>query len=645
MTAGSAAAGGRRLPPRATIGPMRARPAALATLSAAFGLAACAPPGPTPPAGGGLGGTAVAGEVGAADRSMIAVDRATPAVTLAATDTAAAADADADLDDDGAAEPVADTSFSVDRGLYDAPFDVVVDSATAGARIGYTVDGSDPRGAPGAVVGDAPLAVRIDPAAAGVPGAGAVVLRAYAFAAGRAPTDVDTQTYVFPVAVTRQPADLGDGWPTYRYAGPGGPADHDYAMDPRIAADPAVRDDLVAGLAALPTLSLALDRDAFWQVYRGLDDDEAAVSVEVIDPADGGGGDQADGWLEAHSHDRVKRSLRLAFRGSRGDGALETALLQRAPHGGAGAADRLDRVVLRAGNNRSWARTWNPDRTAYTEDQWIRDSQIALSGYGSRGAFVHLYVNGVYWGLYNAVERPGTHWAAAYGGGDDDDWAAVNHDGPADGDPARWDALVGAAARADLSADAAAAALGAALDVDAFIDYLVLMWAAGVRDWPENNWWAVARHSPPGPYRLLAWDGEWSFGVGFGSPERAGIHPAFAAGVDPAAADVHPLARLFHAARRSPTFRARFATRAAAHLGDGGALAPAAAQGRWRALNAPLRTAIVAESARWGDATDAARPRTRADWQREVDAIDAYLATAARDLSAALAADGLLDRP
>lgn len=644
MTARTAAAGGRRPRPRATIGPMPARPAALAALSAALGLAACAPAGPTPPAGAGLGGTAVAVEAGAADRPIVAGDPTTAAVTTTAR-AATAAVVDDGVDDGRDAEPVADTAFSVDRGLYDAPFDIVVDSDTAGARIGYTLDGSDPRGSRTAVAGAAPLTVRIDPAAAGVGGAGAVVLRAYAFADGRAPTNVDTQTYVFPAAVARQPAVLGDGWPTYRYDGPGGPADHDYAMDPRIAADPALRDDLVAGLAAIPTLSLALERDAFWRVYRGLDDDEAAVSVEVIDPADGGGGDQADGWLEAHSHDRVKRSLRLAFKGSRGDGALETALLRRAPLGGAGAADRLDRVVLRAGNNRSWARTWNPDRTAYTEDQWIRDSQIALSGYGSRGAFVHLYVNGIYWGLYNAVERPGTHWAAAYGGGDDDDWTAVNHDGPADGDPARWDALVGAAARAGLADGTADAALDTALDVDAFIDYLLLMWTAGVRDWPENNWWAVARQSPPGPFRLLAWDGEWSFGVGFGSPERAGVHPAFAAAVDAAAADVHPLARLFHAARRSPAFRARFAARAAAHLGDGGALAPDAARGRWRALNAPLRNAIVAESARWGDATDAARPRTRADWQREVDAIDAYLATAARDLAAALAADGLLDRP
>ncbi len=597
-----------------------------------------------------------------------AVSSAAPAAPPSGTpsDAAAAADAvdvgtdavDGDVEGDGPghgggdgegrdadADPVADTTFSVDRGLYAAPFDVVVDSATDGARIGYTLDGSDPRTSPTAVEAAAPAVVRIDPAAAGVPGAGAVVLRAYAHAPGRAPTNVDSQSYIFPEAVVRQPADLGDGWPRYRYDGPGGPADHDYAMDPRIVDDPRYRDDVRAGLAAIPTLSLALDRDAFWRVYRGLDDDEAPVSVEVIDPAAGSGGDQADGWLEAHSHDRVKRSLRLAFQGRRGDASLPTALLRRSPAGGDGAADRLERIVLRGGNNRSWARTWNPDRTTYTEDRWIRDSQIAVSGYGSHGAFVHLYVNGVYWGLYDAAERPGTHWAALYGGGDDDDWTSVNHDGPADGDALRWRRLVDELAGADLADAANDAAFAAALDVDAYVDYLLVQWLAGVRDWPQNNWWAVARDDPPGPFRLVAWDGEWSFGVGFGSPARAAVHPDFtAAGGDGAAR--HDLVRLLDAGRRSPAFRARLAARATAHLAPGGALAPAAARARWRALNDSLATAIVAESARWGDATDAARPRTRDDdWRREVAAIDAYLATAADDLRASLAAHGLLDAP
>lgn len=543
------------------------------------------------------------------------------------------------------AEPVADTKFDRDRGFYAAPFEVTISSKTPGAQIGYTLDGSDPRDSPAARRGPAPLTLRIDPASSeGRAPAPAVVLRAYAFAEGRAPTGVDTQTYIFPDRAALQTDALGASWPTYDYEGPGGPARHDYAMDPRITGDPAYREALAAGLVAIPSVSLATASADFWSAYRG--DAELPVSVEILYPDDPEGGEQADGLLAAHSHDRVKRSLRLAFRRSAGDGKLDTQLLRRAPLNGDSALDELDRLILRGGNNRSWARTWNPDRTTYVEDQWYRDSQIALSGSGSHGAFAHLYVDGIYWGLYNAVEQPQEHFAAAYFGGEPEDWTAVNHDGLQSGEPGRWRHLAEVLSAGNPAAGGDSgdlAALGGHLDLDPFIDYLLLAWYAGIRDWPENNWWSLGRAAPPGPFRFFAWDGEWSFGVGFGSPERARVHPDFAAEADPRDPDLELLPRIFHAAMRHPAFRARLAERANLHLGEGGALAPAAARARWAMLTSAIRQAVVAESARWGDATDPDRPRTREDdWEPEVAAIDAYLAGASVALRESLRAEGYL---
>ena len=40
--------------------------------------------------------------------------------------------------------PVADTKFSIDRGFFDAAFDLAITSATAGAEIRYTLDGTTP---------------------------------------------------------------------------------------------------------------------------------------------------------------------------------------------------------------------------------------------------------------------------------------------------------------------------------------------------------------------------------------------------------------------------------------------------------------------------------------------------------------------
>ena len=49
------------------------------------------------------------------------------------------------------------------------------------------------------------------------------------------------------------------------------------------------------------------------------------------------------------------------------------------------------------------------------------------------GAFVHLYINGMYWGVYNPVERPDASFAASYLGGDKEDWDAVNAGAPVSG--------------------------------------------------------------------------------------------------------------------------------------------------------------------------------------------------------------------
>ena len=68
---------------------------------------------------------------------------------------------------------------------------------------------------------------------------------------------------------------------------------------------------------------------------------------------------------------------------------FETDLLERAPLNGDTADDDLDRLILRGGNNRSWARNWNPDETTYVIDEFFqlpstplpveRDGQAAVS--------------------------------------------------------------------------------------------------------------------------------------------------------------------------------------------------------------------------------------------------------------------------
>ena len=37
-----------------------------------------------------------------------------------------------------------------------------------------------------------------------------------------------------------------------------------------------------------------------------------------------------------------------------------------------------------------------------------------MTGLGAHGTFVHLYLNGFYWGLYNLAERPDGWFTSAY---------------------------------------------------------------------------------------------------------------------------------------------------------------------------------------------------------------------------------------
>ena len=43
--------------------------------------------------------------------------------------------------------------------------------------------------------------------------------------------------------------------------------------------------------------------------------------------------------------------------------------------------------------------------------------------------YVHLYINGIYWGLYNPSERPDAAFGESYIGGDKEDWDVLNQDG------------------------------------------------------------------------------------------------------------------------------------------------------------------------------------------------------------------------
>jgi len=301
----------------------------------------------------------------------------------------------------------------------------------------------------------------------------------------------------------------------------------------------------------------------------------------------------------------------------------------------------IDRLVLRAGNNRAWSRCWNPTTSTYTRDEFARRLQCRLSGYCAVGAFTALFLNGHYWGLYNGVVRPDEKFASAlWQDGDSDDYCAVSHGGvQAAGDGGssceRYQYTTGPLLSQNMANPASYALLTQHLDIDGFIDYLLVHFFMGTVDWPTNNWWATQAPTA-GLLHFYVWDNEWALGpTSKGSSSGAWVHPSFRAG---SSGDGSVVARLFVAARASSTFVQRFGDRAQAAAD--GQMSTAAAHDLWDELCALVRDAIVGEEARWGSSV-ANVGRTRENtFDPECATVRGYLTGNGQRLLDALRSEG-----
>jgi hypothetical protein len=494
---------------------------------------------------------------------------------------------------------VTPVEFSVKRGFYDSPFTVTLTTATPGATIRYTTDGSEPTESHGQSY-TGPVNVKTT-----------TFLRAVAYKPNLLPAPIETHTYIFLDDVIRQPP-----------APPGFPPGADYEMDPRVVNDPRYSPIIRAALTTIPTISIVTDI-AHLDIYRNAEvrgvEWERPVSVEFIDPDPSNPGFQVNagvriqggvGRLKVYA----KHSLRLFFKRDYGPTRLEYPIFPDSP------VESFDTLILRGGVNRTFAgyiglgdRAEDLRLTTYTRDEWLRASQSAMSGVGAHGIFVHLYLNGLYWGLYNVVERPDASFMAAYLGGQKEAWFAANQSGPVSGTGGRFEMVHELARQGNLADPERYAQIKEYLDIPQFIDYVILNFYAGNTDWAHNNWYAGV-HNPAGRVNHFAWDGEktWFDGA------------AIYLGKDKFGGKRNQIKPLVLALMQNPDFKMTFADRLYKHLFNDGALTDANAQARWQRINAPIELAIIGESARWGDALFDP-PLTQADWRIARDNVTAQM--------------------
>ena len=127
------------------------------------------------------------------------------------------------------------------------------------------------------------------------------------------------------------------------------------------------------------------------------------------------------------------------------------------------------------------------------------------------------------------------------------------------------------------------------LDVDNFIDYMLINQYGGNADWDHHNWIAVNnREDSTQGFRFICWDSEQT------------LVSASKNVLDVINKDCPTY--LFRRMMTNTAFLHRFMDRAYKHLeDDGGLLRPESAKALWDSLQSVISLAVYAESARWGD--------------------------------------------
>lgn len=497
---------------------------------------------------------------------------------------------------------VDDPVFGVAHGFFNAGFPLELTCGTDGAEIRYTLDGSVPATTHGLVYGG-PLNV-----------SQSTVVRAAAFKSDWLPTAVHTRTYLFPASVFGQPPA-----PTGLPATWGGfPASNDlmngdYEMDPQVIGNPVYADRLTSALLSIPSISLAMPIEDWFDKTRGIYSNgalegpewERAVSAELILPDGGEGfavrcGVQIQGGSSTEPNWKSpKLSMRLLFKDEFGPTELEYPFFPDGP------LSAYNTLVLDARLNMTWIVGDNQSQrihATYLRDAYANDLQLAMGRLSPHSRYVHLFLNGAYWGLYCVHERPDDHFMASYRGGDPDNYDVIRH--PSGDDTATAERLVSGSiedfnAMFDLAAmdmvgpENYEALIDQYLDIDPFLDYMLMNFWIGNTDWGDKNNYCGRDRTGGSKFQYYSWDAELSMlnlntnGPALFLRSSEEDRPAPTA-----------LASFMH---DNAEFNLRFGDHAYKHCYHDGVLTGENALELFERRVKEIDTAIILESARWGD--------------------------------------------
>ncbi|MCA9439003.1 MAG: CotH kinase family protein, partial [Candidatus Omnitrophica bacterium] len=279
-----------------------------------------------------------------------------------------------------------------------------------------------------------------------------------------------------------------------------------------------------------------------------------------------------------------KLSMRLLFKNEYGPSHLEFPLYPDS------SVHSFDTLVLDARLNQTWIHPWDLGqriRAQYLRDQFMNDAQIAMGHLSSHGRYVHLFLNGLYWGLYDIHERPDEHFHSDYLGGEDEDYDVIRHN-PFDvvsGSNNGYNEML-TIARGDLSSPAQYEELKQFLEIVPFIDYMILNFWAGNDDWAHKNWYAGRNRIDGSGFRYFSWDAEHTLKNVL---ENVVLKNDFGGPTE-----------LLQRLKQNDEFLILFADRVQKQLFNEGVLTPKGAWSLYEKRANEIDPAIILESARWG---------------------------------------------
>lgn len=500
---------------------------------------------------------------------------------------------------------MAQPKFSQPHGLYDkSSISVTITPTDASAAVYYTTDGSTPTTASTRYT--TPLSLNKT-----------TLLRAIEVAGGKS-SAITTASYILVSSVLNQPNNP-EGYPAEwgKYTQISGTAKADYEMDPEMTNDATLRPKIIEGLKQIPILSVVTDKDNLFSHENN--EETGGIYIFTGPPV---GDNTGNGWTRqcsaelfggAQNHDftvdcglklhgghgrlaekNPKHSFRLQFKEQYGAKSLKYPVF------GDSEPQKFDQLVLRCHFGNSWQH-WgegNRQKAQYTRDVWARRMQRKISQIGVNALYVHLFLNGMYWGLYNIAERVDDTFGKEHFGGKKSDYDVIkieeeggNHVEAGEGTLDAWNEMVEtvyavAGMSSDLSPEAAYEKLDTLLDKDVFIDYMLINQYAGNTDWDHHNWYAIRRNNNKEGFKFLCWDSE----IIFENPNENVVTKL----------NGYPTT-IFNMLLSNEDFARRYARRAKELLSDDGLLGEQSVVQVWDSLYNNISTAIYDEAARWGD--------------------------------------------